>query len=365
MTIYLHRHQAHRALTLHPIISHFFRFWLWLTTGLITKQWAAIHRKHHAFSDKPGDPHSPQIFGIKKLLLGGAELYQNEAKNAETMEKYGMGTPDDWLERNVYAKHSNLGIAIMGVIDVILFGPIGLSIWAMQMLWIPVTAAGIINGLGHFIGYRNFECPDKATNLLPFGILIGGEELHNNHHTFATSAKLSSKWYEFDIGFFWIKMFSYLKLAKITRTIPIMQMHKRAQIDSLTLDLHSLETIIANRYHLMAKYAKLLKHDCKSELRRLQNTLEETISWRKVKRLLARDGSLLTQNEQSTVMKMIEHSPLLQKIFALREELAMLWQRSNLSREELLTKLHNWCVAAESSGIAKLSTFSLRLKTIY
>ena len=193
VTIYLHRHQAHRALDLHPIPSHFFRFWLWLTTGQVTKEWASIHRKHHAKCDTEEDPHSPQTRGIRKVLLEGAELYRAESKNKETMEKYGHGTPDDWIERHVYTGHSAMGVALLLIINVALFGVIGLTVWAVQMLWIPITAAGIINGLGHWWGYRNYDCNDAATNVFPFGILIGGEELHNNHHTFATSAKLSSK----------------------------------------------------------------------------------------------------------------------------------------------------------------------------
>jgi len=215
VTIYLHRCQAHRALDLHAIPSHFFRFWLWLTTGMVTKEWAAIHRKHHAKCETEEDPHSPVTRGIKKVLLEGSELYRIESKNLETLEKYGHGTPNDWMERNVYTGHSVMGVALMMIIDIALFGIVGLSVWAVQMIWIPITAAGIINGIGHFWGYRNYDCNDAATNIIPFGILIGGEELHNNHHTFATSAKLSSKWYEFDIGWMYLKLLSFFGLAKI------------------------------------------------------------------------------------------------------------------------------------------------------
>ncbi|HCE11112.1 MAG TPA: acyl-CoA desaturase, partial [Oxalobacteraceae bacterium] len=206
VTIYLHRCQAHRALDLHAVPSHFFRFWLWLTTGMVTKEWAAIHRKHHAKCETEDDPHSPVTRGIKKVLLEGSELYRAESKNLETMEKYGHGTPTDWIERNLYTKHSAMGVALMMVINVMLFGVIGVTVWAVQMIWIPIMAAGIINGIGHYWGYRNYECTDAATNVFPWGILIGGEELHNNHHTFGTSAKLSSKWYEFDIGWMYIRI---------------------------------------------------------------------------------------------------------------------------------------------------------------
>ncbi|MBV8633803.1 MAG: fatty acid desaturase, partial [Burkholderiaceae bacterium] len=212
VTIYLHRHQAHRALDLHPVVSHFFRAWLWLTTGMVTKEWAAIHRKHHAKCETEDDPHSPVTRGIKTVFWRGSELYRDESKNMETMEKYGHGTPDDWVEHNVYSRFGWQGVGAVLVFDVLMFGAIGLTIWAVQMLWIPVLAAGVINGIGHYWGYRNYECNDAATNIVPWGILIGGEELHNNHHTYATSAKLSAKWYEFDIGWFYIRTLERLGL---------------------------------------------------------------------------------------------------------------------------------------------------------
>ncbi len=220
VTIFLHRAQAHRALDLHPVVSHFFRFWLWLTTGIVTKEWASIHRKHHAKCETAEDPHSPQVLGIRKVLLEGAELYRAEAKNQDTLERYGRGTPDDWLEHKLYTPHSSLGIALMLVIDVALFGPIGLSIWAVQMLWIPLFAAGVINGLGHYWGYRNFACEDASTNILPWGILIGGEELHNNHHAYGSSARLSNRWYEFDIGWAYIRILEIFGLASVKKVAP-------------------------------------------------------------------------------------------------------------------------------------------------
>jgi stearoyl-CoA desaturase (delta-9 desaturase) len=362
VTIFLHRHQAHRALDLHPAISHFFRFWLWLTTGMVTKEWTAIHRKHHAFSDKVGDPHSPQVFGLKKVLREGAELYQKEAKNSETLSKYGNGTPDDWLERNVYTKHSKLGISLMLIIDLVLFGPIGLSIWAIQMVCIPISAAGIINGIGHFWGYRNFPTTDSSRNIFPLGILIGGEELHNNHHTFGTSAKFSFKWYEFDLGWMWIKILERLKLAKVKKTLPVLN---KAKTPKLVPDYQTLEAIISNRYNLMMRYAKTLKRDCKNEIAKLQLTLQEKISWRRLKYLLAKDQEMLTQEEQSIIQMVMDHSQLLKKVFALRADLTTLWQRSNLTKEELLNVLQLWCKKAEASGIQKLQAFSLSLKASY
>jgi len=255
VTIFLHRCQAHRALDLHAIPSHFFRFWLWMTTGMVTKEWAAIHRKHHAKCETVEDPHSPVTRGIDKVVYEGAELYRIEARNTETIEKYGHGTPDDWIERNVYTKHSALGVSMLLVINIMLFGVLGLSVWAVQMMWIPVTAAGIINGIGHYWGYRNFDCKDASTNILPWGIIIGGEELHNNHHTYGTSAKLSSKWYEFDIGWMYITILSFFGLAKVKKVAPA----PRFDREKLVADLDTLQSIVANRYDVMAKYAISLR----------------------------------------------------------------------------------------------------------
>ena len=361
VTIYLHRNQAHRALELHPIVANFFRFWLWMTTGMVTKEWTAVHRKHHAFSDKPGDPHSPNVVGIKKVLLEGVELYQEECKNLEAMEKYGTGTPDDWIERKIYTPHSKLGVFIMLGINFILFGPIGLTLWAIQMLWIPVNAAGIINGIGHFWGYRNFQCVDKSRNILPIGIFIGGEELHNNHHTFGTSAKFSYKWYEFDLGWMWIRIFSMFGLAKVKKVSPVPQFDKTKSVP----DFKTLEAIVSNRYTLMAVYAKELKNECKNEIARLQVALQEKISWSRIRKLLAKDQDMLTTEERVTVSKIIANSALFKKIFTLRAELTTLWQRSNLSREELLNRLQAWCKNAEASGIKKIQSFSMRLKATY
>lgn len=230
VTVFLHRSQAHRGLDLHPAIAHFFRLWLWLTTGMVTKEWVAIHRKHHAKCEKEGDPHSPMVYGIEKVMWKGAELYREEAANQETLKRYGHGTPNDWLERNVYSRHPGLGIMLTLIVDVLLFGAAGLTVWAVQMAWIPFWAAGVVNGLGHYIGYRNFSSPDTSTNLFPIGILIGGEELHNNHHAYGTSAKFSSKWYEFDIGWLYIKLMTYLGLAKVRKVAPKLKLEKSTQV---------------------------------------------------------------------------------------------------------------------------------------
>src|SRR5512144_2132951 len=244
VTVFLHRAQAHRALDLHPAVSHFFRFWLWLTTGMVTKEWVAIHRKHHAKVETPDDPHSPQTRGIETVFWKGTELYRAESRNEETMAKYGHGVPDDWIERNLYSRFSWQGVGLMLAVNLALFGPLGATIWAVQMMWIPVTAAGIINGIGHYWGYRNFACADASTNIVPWGILIGGEELHNNHHAYGTSAKLSSQWYEFDIGWLYIRTLAALRLATVRKVAPQIRFDR----DKAVADLATLQAVITHRY---------------------------------------------------------------------------------------------------------------------
>ncbi|MGB6055290.1 MAG: acyl-CoA desaturase [Burkholderiaceae bacterium] len=360
VTIYLHRSQAHRALELHAIPSHFFRFWLWLTTGMVTKEWAAIHRKHHAKCETEEDPHSPVTRGIKKVLLEGAELYRAETKNRETMEKYGHGTPDDWLERNVYSKYSWQGVGLLLIIDVLLFGVIGITVWAVQMLWIPITAAGIVNGLGHYWGYRNYECADASTNIFPIGILIGGEELHNNHHTFGTSAKLSSKWYEFDIGWLYIRLMEMAGLAKVKKLPPVPKFDR----EKLVADFDTLQSVLANRYDVMAKFAKSLKHTWQGELKRLEGKAKiEAKILKSSRKLLRRAPDKLEGAQKQQLTELFAHSKALQTIHEMRTELVALWGRSHFTREQLLQQLQDWCARAEASGIQALRDFSLRLRS--
>jgi len=358
VTIFLHRHQAHRALDLHPVASHFFRFWLWLTTGTVTKQWAAIHRKHHAKCETAEDPHSPVILGIKKVLLQGAELYRKEAKNQETLDKYGHGTPDDWLERKLYTRHSARGIGLMLAIDVLLFGPIGLTIWAVQMAWIPINAAGIINGAGHYWGYRNYDCADASTNLVPWGIFIGGEELHNNHHAFATSAKLSSKWYEFDIGWLYIRTLQTLGLAQVKKLAPQLRLIPA----KTSCDLETLQAVIAHRYEVTAKYAKSLKQTYAEEIARLKLQASDKLDAARIRQWLHLDEDALTEQQKSKLGVVINASPTLRTAYTLRQELAAIWQRSTVSKEQLVKQLEDWCHRAENSGIAALQEFSRRLR---
>ena len=365
VTIYLHRSQAHRALDLHPIPAHFFRFWLWLSTGMITKEWVSIHRKHHAKCETEDDPHSPQTRGIRTVLHEGSELYRAEAKNTETLRTYGHGTPDDWVERNLYTPFGWQGVGVMLIIDLMLFGAIGATVWAVQMLWIPVTAAGVINGLGHWWGYRNFEAPDASTNLSPWGIIIGGEELHNNHHTYPTSAKLSVKPYEFDIGWMYIRGLELLGLAKVRKTPPLLKLGTIKPV----ADDKTLEAIIANRYEVMAKYARNLRRASRAEVQRLASEgtpdCAKLANLRRVKRWLHRDEEKIPTAVKPQVALAMEHSPVLAKLIAMREELRGLWTRTGVSAEQLVADLQAWCRKAEESGIAALQEFALKLRAAH
>ena len=357
VTVFLHRHQAHRALDLHPLPSHFFRFWLWLTTGMVTKEWAAIHRKHHAKCETADDPHSPQVRGLRKVLWEGAELYRAEAKNEDTLKRYGHGTPDDWMERKVY-RHAMLGISLMLAIDVLLFGAIGLTIWAVQMAWIPFWAAGVVNGIGHYWGYRNFDCVDASRNLLPWGILIGGEELHNNHHSFATSAKLSARWYEFDIGWMYIRILELLGLAKVRKTIPKLRLDESKQ----SADLETLQAVITHRYDVMASYVASVRRMCGDEIERLAQQAQESFDrgalrrWVLTGKRVASDGAA-----QRRLEDLVSSSAVLTTLQGMREELNALWARSSANHEQLLQNLQNWIARAEQSGIAQLQQFAARL----
>jgi len=358
VTIFLHRHQAHRALNLHAVPSSFFRFWLWLTTAIVTKEWVAIHRKHHAKCETEEDPHSPVILGIKKVLLEGAALYRKEAQNQETLDKYGHGTPNDWLENNLYSKRSELGITLMLIINVLLFGPLGLTIWAVQMAWIPINAAGIVNGIGHYWGYRNFQTADASTNIVPWGIFIGGEELHNNHHAYASSAKLSNKWYEIDIGWLYIRVLETFGLAQVKRRAPRVRLNQA----KTSCDMETLHAVIANRYEVTARYAKLLKKTYSTEIARLKLQASDKIDVARIKHWLHLDENVLTEQQKTKLSVVIKASGILRTTYTLRQELAAIWQSSTATKEQLVKQLEDWCHRAENSGIAALQEFSQRLR---
>lgn len=369
VTIYLHRHQTHRALDLHPSVSHAFRFWLWLTTGMVTREWVAVHRKHHARCETAQDPHSPQVLGIARVLWGGVFFYVREARDREVVERYGRGTPNDWIETHLYARCPYCGVVVMGLADVVAFGVgWGLLIFAIQMVWIPFWAAGVINGMGHYWGYRNYPVEDASTNLFPIGALIGGEEFHNNHHAHPTSAKLSSAWYEFDIGWMYIRLLEMLGLARVRRIAPI----PRFSPGKTECDADTLRAVITHRYYVLAQYTRSVRNACRQEIRRLErraaarseegidsSSAAESLRWlhlhswdRRARRPLSFDPAL-------------RKAHLLRTAYSMRQELTALWSRSSTSRaasaDQLLEQLRDWRARAETSGIAALREFARRL----
>jgi len=360
VTIYLHRCQAHRALELHPVVSHFFRLWLWLTTGMVTKEWAAIHRKHHAKCETAEDPHSPQIHGINKVLWAGVFLYVKESRNKDTLERYGHGTPDDWIERNVYTPSSVWGLWLMGAVNIALFGLVpGMLILLTQIIWIPFWAAGVINGVGHYFGYRSYDVADASTNIVPWGILIGGEELHNNHHAYASSARLSSKWYEFDLGWMYIRLLEIFGLATVKKLAP----QPRFAQPKPAADLDTLHAVIANRYDVFSRYAKSVRRTYAEEVERLKRwSPRDAEVLRSLKRALLR-GQAAAGAESVRLAEALKNSRALATVIAMRDELAALWERSHASKEQLLRQLQDWCHRAEASGVAPLVDFSARLRS--
>jgi fatty-acid desaturase len=356
VTVYLHRHSAHRALELHPLLAHFFRAWLWLSTGMNTKAWTAIHRKHHAFCETPEDPHSPVVLGLGRLLREGAELYQ-AADTEAVREKYGKGTPDDWVEHHVY-RHAGLGIGLMFLADIVLFGIAGIAVWAIQMAWIPFFAAGVINGVGHAIGYRNFEIPNAATNIVPWGILIGGEELHNNHHTFPNSPKLSVKPWEFDIGWAWICLFRALGLARIPLT--------RASVEHVPgkrlIDLDTARAAISDRFAIMSRFADRVVMPLVEQERRRAGDAGAAVLAR-ARKLLVRDQSLIDERSRLLLERVLSEHPSLASIYEMRLELQQVWQQRSRSAQEILAALRGWCERAEQSGNESLREFAAYLRS--
>lgn len=368
VTVFLHRSQAHRGLDLHPAVMHFFRFWLWMTTGMVTKEWVAIHRKHHARCEREGDPHSPVVFGLGMVFFRGAELYRLEATNEETLKRFGHGTPDDWMERNVYSRHNLLGILIMLGIDILLFGLEGLAVWAVQMAWIPFWAAGVVNGLGHAIGYRNFASPDTSTNVFPIGIIIGGEELHNNHHAYGTSAKFSSKWYEFDLGWCYISVLKFFKLAQVKKVAPKLKLEPESSSLADSISLSTLQGVITHRYEILARYAEIISNTAKEELARLkpaQNPADPNCKWSLLKRCgdwIGRGDEVLEPEQRAQLQTVLEEDTRLSTVMRMQMELSRIWESSTASSEQLLADLRGWCQRAQQSGIESLEQFAQRLR---
>lgn len=358
VTLYLHRCQAHRALQLHPIVSHFFRFWLWLTTGIVTKEWAAVHRKHHAKVETDDDPHSPVSKGIKKVFWEGAELYREECIKQETLDRYGAGTPDDWIERHLYSKHNMAGIILMLVLDLALFGTIGITIWAIQMAWIPLFAAGVINGIGHYWGYRNYECKDASRNITPIAFFLGGEELHNNHHAFATSAKFSAKWWEFDSGWYVIRALQLIGLAKPKRVVPKPQFEP----EKTSIDTDTIKALITYRFQVMARYKReVMGPMFQAEKKRASKKSRELLS--RAYRLLVRDTTLMPEDQKSRLAEVLDNFQNLDTVYRFREKLQEIWSKSTASQKELRDALQEWCRQAEATGNEALQRFSRLLKT--
>ena len=363
VTVFLHRCQTHRALELGAVPSHFFRFWLWLSTGMVTREWVAVHRKHHAKCETPDDPHSPQQRGLRAVLWQGAELYRSETTNAQTLSSYGQGTPDDWLERHVYSRFPGLGIALLLVLNLLLFGIAGLALWAVQMAWIPFWAAGVVNGIGHYWGYRNFEVKDASRNISPWGLLIGGEELHNNHHTYPTAAKFSIKRHEFDIGWLYIRLLQRLGWARVKKLPPRWQEGEvRAEADEATL-----EALIAHRYEAMARYARGLRAACAAEvdsLKARRADREQVSLLKAVRRSLVRDQERLPQRARAQIAQVRAAHPVIDQMLTMREELRQLWLNTSQTREQLTTELRAWCRKAEASNIRVLQEFSIALRAV-
>jgi stearoyl-CoA desaturase (Delta-9 desaturase) len=358
VTLYLHRSQAHLSLELHPVIAHFFRFWLWLTTGMTTAEWVAVHRKHHAKCETADDPHSPRYFGIRKVFFEGAELYRKEADNPETLSKYSHGVPNDWLERNVYSGPLKrmVGVSLLLPLQFLLFGCMGITIWAIQMIWIPLHAAGGINGIGHYWGYRNYETPDDSTNMTPWAFWVGGEELHNNHHAYPSSARFSIKPWEFDIGWMYIRILRTLGLVKVKKTAP------KPVIDCAkkNIDMETVRAVIRSKMHVMTDYAnRVIKPVLKQEQAKMA---QGKALFRQARKALVRESSRINERHRAHLARALDGSKDLQKVYQFRQQLLEIWERTYSSQEKLLQALADWCQCAEQSGIHALQMFATRLK---
>jgi stearoyl-CoA desaturase (delta-9 desaturase) len=357
VTLYLHRTATHRGLDMHPLASHVMRAWLWLSTGMLTKEWVSVHRKHHALCETAEDPHSPKFKGLAKVVLQGAELYRDEARNPETLEKYGRGTPDDWVERRVYTAHGKLGVITMLLVDVALFGIPGITIWAIQMIAIPFLAAGVVNGLGHYYGYRNFECKDAATNVVPWGIILGGEELHNHHHAFPCSSKFALRPWEFDLGWWYIRGLKFLGLVKVRRVAPTPVLDEQAQVS-----VDTVQAVILNRLHVLRHYGRdVIRPAFRQEKRRASAWRNKLLAG--TRRLMIRDRGLLKPAEERRLRLALARSQALETVYEFRLRLEKLWENKAQSNETLVQHFKDWCHAAEATGIASLKDFSARLRS--
>ncbi|MBL4660663.1 MAG: fatty acid desaturase [Alcanivoracaceae bacterium] len=359
VTLYLHRDQTHKGLKLHPVIQHFFRFHLWMTTGMLTKDWVAIHRKHHATCETKDDPHSPQFHGIKTVLYSGVELYTIERHNQKTLDKYGRGTPDDWLEKYIYTKFHFWGIALMFLIDVALFGAIGITFWAIQVIWIPFFAAGVINGLGHWSGYRNYSTNDCSTNLTRFGVIIGGEELHNNHHAFPSSCKFSHIKGEYDWGWFVIRALKAVGLAKINKTVPVLEQRKDS---ANTVDLEAVKAMLTHKVNLLQVYVKdVIKPAISQEYDLRSQQFKKSSD--KFINSMSIDWRFLDDEAREIFKQYINTSPTIETIIKYRDELKEIWESKGKSTDQMIEAIREWCQKAEKSGVEVLQVYAKKLQT--
>ncbi|QIL21662.1 fatty acid desaturase [Thermomonas sp. HDW16] len=358
VTLYLHRSQAHRGVDFHPVIAHFFRFWSWLTTSMITKEWAAIHRKHHAKCETEEDPHSPMHKGIGTVFWKGADLYREARLDRASIEQYGKGCPDDWIERKLYTRHATLGVVLLLLVSFVLFGFKGVAVWAIQMAWIPLWAAGVINGLGHWWGYRNFETTDTATNLTPWGVWVGGEELHNNHHAFPSSAKFSLRKWEFDIGWAAIKLFATVRLAKVLRVAPTLNLRPNIAMP----DTETVKALVAHRFQAMTDYQRnVLKPALREEAAAAGAKLRALLP-RKLRKGIADDGRWLKPDAREQLQAWVASRPRIKTLVEYRARLADVLESRGADASERLRRLQAWCVEAEASGVRALQDYAARLR---
>ena len=349
VTLYLHRDQSHGGLILHPALRHLFRFWLWFSSGAVTREWVAVHRKHHACADREGDPHSPVLFGLKRVLFQGFELYRVAGSDPQTIRNYGRGTPDDWLERHVYGRHAAAGIVLFVIGHLVLFGIPGIIMIAVHLSAQPFFAGGVINGLGHAVGYRSFEMPSTATNLVPWALLLGGEELHNNHHAFPRSARFAAQRWEIDIGWLWIRLFSALGLARVRWVAPRLQL-KRPRRE---LDAETVQALFINRLHVLRAYARRVVLPVCRELKRRERPAAVLAG---APALLIRHPALLAEEARRRLRELLERYEVLRRVVEYREGLQQAWE--DASAGHALAQLREWCRRAEDSGIAALREFA-------
>ena len=353
VTLYLHRDQAHRGLLLHPLVRHFFRFWLWLTTGMVTREWVAVHRKHHAACETCDDPHSPAISGIRTVLWAGAGLYKLESRQEDTVRRYGGGTPNDWLEHRVYTGNRNAGIVLLLLIHLVLFGLPGVAIWAAQMMWIPLFAAGVINGIGHWFGYRTFATSDLSTNISNIGVLIGGEEMHNNHHAYPSSARFSMRWWEFDIGWMYIRLLRLLRLAKVLQQAPRLRLRR----DKTQIDLDTAQALVASRIAVMGNYARdVLLPTLRTEMRRASGSYRQNL--KRLRKMLPTLEHRLTPRDHGQLRQALSRHPQLREVLNYQRRLQKIIRARNEGYRIMRTRLTQWCEEAEQTGIASLQRFA-------